>query len=101
MASETTAESPVQEGESQNKSLCPPTTSPSVTKDDKPPHDTPPSVKELQKVENYKVLDSKGDSHTFKSIYDGPQSTARVLVIFIRHFFCGVCVPELELVVFY
>lgn len=50
----------------------------------------PPSGDVITKVEDYMVLDNKGEKHSFKSIYDGPDSTGRVLVIFIRHFFCGV-----------
>ncbi|KAF7719690.1 AhpC/TSA antioxidant enzyme [Penicillium ucsense] len=51
----------------------------------------PPSTKTLEKVADYSVLDKNGDKHTFKSLYEGPGSTRRVLVIFIRHFFCGSC----------
>lgn len=49
-----------------------------------------PSAETLRKVENYTVLDKEGNKHLFKSLYAGPDSTGRVLVIFIRHFFCGV-----------
>ncbi|KAJ5735067.1 uncharacterized protein N7483_000192 [Penicillium malachiteum] len=49
-----------------------------------------PSTKSLQKSQEYTVLDKKGEAHTFKSLYDGLEST-RVLIIFIRHFFCGSC----------
>lgn len=75
------------------------TASPPVTDDAKPAdskhrepatNDKPPSVENCRKVENYTVLDRKGDAHPFKSIYEGSDSTPRVLVIFIRHFFCGV-----------
>lgn len=52
--------------------------------------DTPPSAETLKKISEYTVLDRKREKHTFKSIYDGPVSDKRVLVIFIRHFFCGV-----------
>ncbi|CEO60622.1 hypothetical protein PMG11_05239 [Penicillium brasilianum] len=51
----------------------------------------PPSVETIRKVEDYEVFDNKGEKHLFKSIYDGPDTTGRVLVIFIRHFFCGSC----------
>ncbi|CAL5872761.1 uncharacterized protein PFLUO_LOCUS7028 [Penicillium psychrofluorescens] len=50
-----------------------------------------PSPDSCQKVENYTILDRKGDAHPFKSLYDGPDSASRVLVIFVRHFFCGIC----------
>lgn len=56
----------------------------------RPASDNPPSAENLRRVADYKVLDSKGEAHTFKSLYDGPDSTKRVLMIFIRHFFCGV-----------
>ncbi|KAJ5380747.1 uncharacterized protein N7496_003175 [Penicillium cataractarum] len=56
-----------------------------------PSNDRPPSVDTIRTVEDYEVLDNKGEKHSFKSIYDGPDSTGRVLVIFIRHFFCGSC----------
>lgn len=51
---------------------------------------TIPSAETLRKVEGYTVLDRHGKTHTFKSLYSGPNSARRVLVIFIRHFFCGV-----------
>jgi hypothetical protein len=63
-----------------------------------PSNDKPPSVDTIRKVENYPILDNKGEKHSFKSIYDGPDSTGRVLVIFIRHFFCGVSFPRLVFV---
>jgi hypothetical protein len=53
-----------------------------------------PSEETIRKVEGYEVFDSKGEKHSFKSIYDGPDSTGRLLVIFIRHFFCGVSSPK-------
>jgi hypothetical protein len=65
--------------------------------DEVPPNDKPPSVDTIHKVEDYMVLNNKGEKHSFKSIYDGPDSTGRVLVIFIRHFFCGVSFPMLFL----
>jgi hypothetical protein len=58
-----------------------------------PLNDEPPSVDTIHKVEDYTVLDNKGGKHSFKSIYDGPDATGRVLVIFIRHFFCGASFP--------
>ena len=48
----------------------------------------PPSKAELQKVADLPVLDASGKSYTFKSLYDGKR---KLLIIFIRHFFCGVC----------
>jgi hypothetical protein len=58
-----------------------------------PSNDKLPSADAIRKVEDYVILDNKGEKHSFKSIYDGPESTGRVLVIFIRHFFCGVTKP--------
>ncbi|KAJ5669676.1 hypothetical protein N7462_010746 [Penicillium macrosclerotiorum] len=60
-----------------------------VTTNTAPVNDIPPSVETCRKVEDYPVFDNKGNQHSFKSIYDGPDSPRRVLVIFIRHFFCG------------
>lgn len=50
-----------------------------------------PTIETLRKIEAYNVLDSDGKSHSFKSLYAGRNSARRVLIIFIRHFFCGVC----------
>jgi hypothetical protein len=51
---------------------------------------TIPSQGLLRKVANYQVLDRDGRSRPFKSLYSGPMVPRRVLVIFVRHFFCGV-----------
>lgn len=53
-----------------------------------------PSQETLRKLEKYTVLDESGKSHTFKSLYTGPNVARRVLIIFIRHFFCGVSALE-------
>ncbi|KAI0134497.1 hypothetical protein BJ170DRAFT_679385 [Xylariales sp. AK1849] len=50
-----------------------------------------PSQESLRKLEKYTVLDESGKSHTFQSLYTGPNVARRVLIIFIRHFFCGMC----------
>ncbi|KAF4963776.1 hypothetical protein FSARC_8259 [Fusarium sarcochroum] len=50
-----------------------------------------PSVATLKKIENYIVLDRHGKSHPFKSLYTGSNVARRVLIIFVRHFFCGNC----------
>ncbi|KAF8855151.1 hypothetical protein BDZ45DRAFT_596065 [Acephala macrosclerotiorum] len=50
-----------------------------------------PSLKTLKKVENLPVLDEEGKTVLFKSLYIGPNVARRVMVIFIRHFFCGNC----------
>lgn len=49
-----------------------------------------PSAEVQKMIEEYIVLDSHGKSRTFKSLYMGGNVARRVLVIFIRHFFCGV-----------
>lgn len=49
-----------------------------------------PSAATLRKIENYVVLDRDGKSHPFKSLYTGRHVARRVLIIFVRHFFCGV-----------
>lgn len=50
-----------------------------------------PSAATLRKIENYTVLDSHGKSHSFRSLYSGRNVARRVLIIFVRHFFCGNC----------
>ncbi|KAI1749833.1 AhpC/TSA antioxidant enzyme-domain-containing protein [Xylaria castorea] len=45
----------------------------------------------LRAVENHTVIDGAGKFHTFKSLYSGPNVARRILVIFVRHFFCGNC----------
>lgn len=49
-----------------------------------------PSIETLRKIENYVVLDRDGKTHPFKSLYTGKHVARRVLIIFVRHFFCGV-----------
>lgn len=49
-----------------------------------------PSAETMRKIEDYVVLDRDGKSHTFKSLYTGNHVARRVLIIFVRHFFCGV-----------
>lgn len=49
-----------------------------------------PSLATIKKIENYHVLDRDGKSHTFRSLYTGKHVARRVLIIFVRHFFCGV-----------
>ncbi|KAJ3485242.1 hypothetical protein NLG97_g6858 [Lecanicillium saksenae] len=50
-----------------------------------------PSDATLAKVEDYVLLDKHGKSHSFKSLYNSPNGARRVLVVFVRHFFCGNC----------
>lgn len=49
-----------------------------------------PTQEVLRQVEDMTVLDRDGKIIPFKHLYSGPNVTRRVLVIFIRHFFCGV-----------
>ena len=48
-----------------------------------------PSKLDLAKVADLPVLDAAGKKHTFKSLY-AHDDQRRTLIIFIRHFFCGV-----------
>ncbi|KAH0593113.1 hypothetical protein MHUMG1_09115 [Metarhizium humberi] len=50
-----------------------------------------PSAETIKSIEDYIVLDRDGKSKTFKSLYSGNNVARRVLVVFIRHFFCGNC----------
>ncbi|TGJ87028.1 hypothetical protein E0Z10_g1748 [Xylaria hypoxylon] len=50
-----------------------------------------PSPQVLKAIENYTVFDHVGKTHPFKSLYSGHNVARRILVIFIRHFFCGNC----------
>lgn len=52
-----------------------------------------PTPETLRKLEQYTVLDESGKSRPFKSLYTGPNVARRVLIIFVRHFFCGVSGP--------
>jgi hypothetical protein len=52
-------------------------------------HDLP-TPETIRKIDNYVVLDKDGKSHTFRSLYTGRHTARRVLIVFIRHFFCGV-----------
>ncbi|KAJ9414557.1 hypothetical protein FOXG_16858 [Fusarium oxysporum f. sp. lycopersici 4287] len=55
-------------------------------------NDDLPTVEALKVADGIEVLDGKGEKHTFKSIYSGPELSRRVLVVFVRHFFCCSCV---------
>ncbi|KAI0421305.1 AhpC/TSA antioxidant enzyme-domain-containing protein [Xylaria grammica] len=50
-----------------------------------------PSPQTLKAIENYTVFDHVGKTHPFKSLYSGHNVARRMLVIFVRHFFCGNC----------
>lgn len=49
-----------------------------------------PSKGDLERIADLPVLDDVGEAHTFKSLYSTTGEARRVLIIFIRHFFCGV-----------
>lgn len=56
-----------------------------------------PSEKDIARVADLFVLDAQGQSRKFKEIYAGEGVAPRQLVIFIRHFFCGVSTSALLL----
>ncbi|KAL1874810.1 hypothetical protein Daus18300_003351 [Diaporthe australafricana] len=54
-------------------------------------NDELPSAETIRRIENYIVLDRHGKTHTFRSLYTGRSVARRVLLVFVRHFFCGNC----------
>ncbi|TVY41796.1 Thioredoxin-like protein [Lachnellula occidentalis] len=50
-----------------------------------------PTQATLAGLEKLMVLDKDGTTIPFKDLYNGPNVARRVLIIFIRHFFCGNC----------
>jgi hypothetical protein len=58
--------------------------------------DSLPSSEAVKQCEDMLVLDSKGASHSFKSLYSGDGVAPRQLIIFVRHFYCGVSIPFLS-----
>ena len=61
-------------------------------------NNNPPTKGDLEKVAQLPVLDKDRKKYTFKSLYaDNDSGPRRVLIIFIRHFFCGVCIPNHKL----
>ncbi|KAI0540532.1 AhpC/TSA antioxidant enzyme-domain-containing protein [Xylaria digitata] len=57
-----------------------------------------PSLQILKRIEDHTVIDHVGKTHPFKSLYSGRNVARRILVIFIRHFFCGNCQEYLRTV---
>jgi hypothetical protein len=55
-----------------------------------------PTEKDLSKVEDLLILDAQGKSRPFKELYDASGVAPRQLIIFIRHFFCGVSPPPTQ-----
>ena|SRR5690242_3500970 len=49
-----------------------------------------PTDEDMRKVEDLLLLDAEGKSRPFKDLYDASGVAPRQLIIFIRHFFCGV-----------
>jgi hypothetical protein len=56
-------------------------------------NDDLPSEKDLKRVGDLVVLDAQGVSTPFKEVFGGQGKARRQLVIFVRHFFCGVSGP--------
>lgn len=52
--------------------------------------DVLPDIETVRGLQDHLVLDKEGKTRTFRSLYNGKNSARRVLVVFIRHFFCGV-----------
>jgi hypothetical protein len=52
-----------------------------------------PTRADLDKVADIPVLDAEGRSRTFRSLYSSESGSKRVLIVFVRHFFCGVRFP--------
>ena len=56
-----------------------------------------PSRKDLEKVADLPLLDRNGEARSFKSLHSDPEHRdVETLIIFIRHFFCGVCSRHLQ-----
>ncbi|KAF2102452.1 hypothetical protein NA57DRAFT_7658, partial [Rhizodiscina lignyota] len=52
---------------------------------------TLPTADVLKKCAELPVYDADGKQHSFKSLVEGDGSGSKHMVIFIRHFFCGIC----------
>jgi hypothetical protein len=53
-------------------------------------NDNPPTAEALKAADAIELYDGEGKKHTFKSIYNRPDLPRRVLVVFVRHFYCCV-----------
>jgi hypothetical protein len=56
-------------------------------------NDNVPSEEKIAKVADFPVLDVDGKKVPFRSLYEGAngeKKNHKVLVIFVRHFYCGV-----------
>jgi hypothetical protein len=56
-----------------------------------------PTEKDLERVGDLLVLDAQGVSRPFKELYNAPHVAPRQLIIFVRHFFCGVSIAHNQL----
>lgn len=64
-------------------------------RDDIDVSDELPSRETLQKAGELPIYDAQGNSRPFKSIYSGDDVIGeRQLVLFVRHFYCGVSSPS-------
>lgn len=57
-------------------------------------NDEPPSASALKAADAIELYDENSKKHTFKSIYNRPDLPKRVLVVFVRHFYC--CVSQVS-----
>jgi hypothetical protein len=55
-----------------------------------------PTEKDLERVGDLLVLDAQGVSRPFKELYNAPHVAPRQLIIFVRHFFCGVSIAHIN-----
>jgi hypothetical protein len=56
-------------------------------------NDDLPSNETLAKIADYSILDVNGNQVPLRSVYEGTngeKKNHKVLVIFVRHFYCGV-----------
>ena len=51
-----------------------------------------PTQADLDKCADLLVLDAQGTSRPFKTLHTGEGVAPRQLIIFVRHFFCGVSI---------
>ena len=57
-------------------------------KHDEESHYKIPDTKTIQEAGDLKIKDENGNEFAFKSLYES--QTGRQLIVFIRHFYCGV-----------
>ena len=50
-----------------------------------------PSTAELDKAAKLPILDVNGKRKLFGNLFTGESASKKHLIIFVRHFFCGVC----------